>query len=132
MKVLSASEVRADLAPVLVTCLDTHYTVVTHRWLTREFLPFWAQWLFSLGSQYVLNKWDCDKFARAFQSQMHIACFQAHAAHSGAIGFIATNDKGGHALNILKTDRGWYEVEPQNSRVTPLRKERKEIRYAIF
>lgn len=131
MKVLSSSAVRAELSGIPCNCLDNTYGVIEHRWLVEDFLPFWRGWLSKLGARWVAENWDCDKYARAFQSQMHIACFSVRASQTAAIAMVA-GDHPLHAWNLLRTEKGWHEIEPQNCTTQPLRQDRATLRYAIF
>lgn len=134
MTILTSSDVLSELSDIhQITCLDPQYGVLGSDYLAKKLFPFWKDWLFDLGIQYVQDNWDCDKFARAFQSQVHIACFEAKAKVTALCGFMALDTPtGGHAINLVKTELGWLEVEPQNCTITRLRDDKSTIRYVIF
>lgn len=132
MTTLSAAQIKQELLGVTTTCLDRSYGVIEGRWLVREFLPFWRGWLFRFGAEYKSESWDCDKYARAFQCQMHIACFEANSPRTAAIAILIVESKTSHALNLIRTDGGWWEIEPQTSVISNLRKNLSTIHYATF
>lgn len=131
MKTLNHADIRRELSGFGITarCLDNVYGVIEHKWLIEAFLPFWKDWLFSLGISYTREVFDCDKYARLFQSQMHISAAQAKAKYTGIIAMMVIP---GHALNIVKTGKGWFQIEPQTSVVTPLSIQTGVARDAIF
>jgi hypothetical protein len=135
MTTLSVVEVRNELYGIFPLLLpDSSVAVVDSNYLREQFLPWFQSWCLSAGLNYASEAKDCDKFARAFVSQAHFAAWRRQAQYAPAVGWMAvTTDNGnGHALNLVRIQTGWVEIDPQELVVRPLRSQRDSIRYAVM
>jgi hypothetical protein len=113
-------------SPIL---LNKDFAVPSHRWLTSKFVPFWKDYLFDLGLPQ-RGPWECENYAFIALAQSRIAGLWTNVIENPAFGLLIiqeTAQKGAqvgqivHAINIVRTNKGWYEFEPQKADVRPLR-----------
>lgn len=130
---IASTVLRRQLAGIDVTFHDARYMRFRHSWVVNRLLVKWQDRLLSSGAKYRAEVWDCDKYANAFKTFAQESCMlNPQARCSGAVGFMSIEQIGDtppHAKNLILTDAGWYEVEPQNSTITPLRADISTIRH---
>lgn len=131
MTVFTSDEVRSQLSKYSVICLDRQYGQVKHSWLTNKYLPFWENWLFQLNAKWKSESWDCDKFARLFQSNLFISGFLSGSERTPLVGLLVTRNPS-HATNLVKTEKGWYEIEPQDNKVTVFNRPAGDVQHIYF
>lgn len=121
------SELVLDYAfsPSTIELSDSRYNLPNHQWLTENFLPYIARYFDELGISVVGEGMDCDNISHLFRQQLALSNFQGGRAHIGdvACGILKTKqvyDFGGvegdgsyHCLVLLRTNRGWFAIEPQ-------------------
>lgn len=116
------------LPGVTVDTSDVTFTAVNHLWLTEA--AEWS-WQFSkgIGLVYTAESFDCDKFAAGFALAANVAAARAGVRAQPLLARIYVRQLasfggvpagGGHALNVVLTDRGLYVIEPQSRVIVPL------------
>lgn len=125
---------------------DTNYAIIEHRWLEREFLPFYRE------AASDLRAWasredeasDCDNYGLFLRQMIGLAGMGARSAEPAAAQLIVLQNRAfsgvkrtqeKHCVGLFLTDRGWYVLEPQNgAQLTKLSRyaNRKTIRYITF
>ncbi len=129
MQTLTQDEVERELSQVVRLIVpDRQYAVIDSKYLSRSFIPFFQDWCKSSGLHYASEARDCDKFARAFASQMHFAAWRRQSLYPAAAGWMGVE---GHALNLVRIQGGWVEIEPQTGDMRPLRRNLGSILYAV-
>lgn len=125
---------------------DTNYAVIDHRWLDREFLPFYRE------AAADLRDWasredeasDCDNYGMFLRQMIGLAGMGARSDEPAAAQLIVfqnrafsgvgrTREK--HCVGLFLTNKGWYVLEPQNgAELIKLSRyaNRKTIRYITF
>lgn len=133
MTILSNDDIRDELKGIRLLILpDARYAVVDSSWLRDSFLPWFKDWCLQSGLSYESEARDCDKFARAFVAQAQFSAWRRKNRVTGALGWMGVDDRGGHALNLVRTQHGWVEIEPQTGHTTPLRSDRRSVYYAVL
>lgn len=130
MKILSANDLAIDLRargckqPI---CLNQSYAIVSHRWITDHFVPFWRDYTFELGLPRRIH-WECENWSLVCAAQARVAALRRTAQHNPAWGMLVVRNPGDsdarrdiHALCLVATERGLIEFEPQNCGIRPLR-----------
>lgn len=126
--------------------LDARYAVIDHRWLEREFVPFYrdaAKRLQEIASREVEAS-DCDNYGMFLRQMLGLAGIVGHTDEPTAATLIVMQERAfsgvgrtreRHCVGLFLTDRGWYVLEPQNgARLTALERyaNRETIRYIAF
>ena len=126
--------------------LDARYAVIDHRWLQREFLPFYQ------NAARDLRTWasreneasDCDNYGMFLRQMIGLAGLAAHAQEPAAAQVVVVQDRSfsgvrrtreKHSIGLFLTDKGWYVLEPQNgARLTAFKHyaNRRTVRYMTF
>jgi len=135
MKTITQLQIRSELLGVrMLVVPDKIYGIIDHDYIENNFTPWFLNWCFSSGLSYASESADCDKFARAYASQAHFAAWRRKTKHTGSVGWMGVEqpDKTGHALNIARTEKGWFEIEPQTGKFNPLRDDLNSIFYCIM
>lgn len=135
---LPAWALRAELQGVTRTAVppgvrDNHFVVVDHAWLRSTFLPFFRAYLVSLRARASGEGLDCDNFSDLFRSQLIVANILAGGSRRGEVpcaliivrpekphARIPADPGGLHQLVAVRTERGWFVIEPQTTALSPL------------
>ena len=123
---------RTDLAPILHFD-DEDYVVIEHRWLLDTFLPYFRTFLLHLHSGQVGGEgFDCDDVTLLFRAKLTLSNLRAGGSRKGEVpcgrlivrqktsfGGVPGGPRAVHALILIRTDAGWFIVEPQTGAITP-------------
>jgi len=127
--VLSRTEVMSELRHngllISPTVNDHKYVIPQHSWVDGDYGRYFDSYIYYLGAEYNAEGMDCDNFADFYRQNLILANLKAGGARQGDVpcATIVVNqkDKGiYHALNLIRTNRGWYVVEPQDGTFTSL------------
>jgi len=104
---------------------DNQYVIPDDAWLKQQYDPYFRWFLHYLSADYQAEGMDCDNFSNMYQQNLVLANLKSGGSRAGevpcAVMIVNQRDKGIlHALNLVRTDRGWFVVEPQDGRFTPL------------
>lgn len=112
--------------------LDAQYAVIDHRWLEKEFLPYYrrsAESVKKIASR-EHEASDCDNYSMFLRHMVSLAGIVGHTAEPAAAQLIVFQDRSfsgvgrtreRHSVGLFLTERGWFVLEPQNAvRLTPL------------
>jgi hypothetical protein len=115
---------------------DNTYVVPSHKWVSEDYGAYFDWYLSYLDTDYHAEGMDCDNYSNFYKQNMVIANLRSRGSHRGdvpcAVIIVNQRDKGIiHALNLVRTDRGWFAVEPQEGRITALAryKYRNDVKY---
>ena len=119
---------------------DFHYIGVKH-----EFFVEYTKWFTRVKDRivgaYRPTSFDCDNFALLYKSLMSTSIYKNNKNREILVGIISVKQKKAilgidegvlHALNIVKTDKGWFVVEPQTGEFISLKDYPNEITRYIF
>jgi hypothetical protein len=114
--------------------VDSLYRVVSDKWYKKKFLPWW--WQYREGFDFYAQGWtaesnDCDDYAYRFRQSLRdsnaLRPLKVRSSVAVAVAIVRMRyasmgiPAGGlHACNLLRTEAGWFVVEPQNSQMVPL------------
>jgi hypothetical protein len=121
--------------PVRMRFDDRAYVVIEHRWLTGTFLPYFRSFLLHLHAGTSGGEgYDCDNFAMLFRAKLmlsnmlaggarraEVPCGRLTVAQRAAFGGVPGAAGALHALVVVRTDSGWFVVEPQTCTIVELR-----------
>lgn len=151
-KGISAEELLTDAQKLLPSgaylgpLLDANYAVIDHRWLERQFVPFYreaAAQLRTIASR-TDEASDCDNYGMFLRQMMGLAGIVGRTAEPTAAQLIVFQERAfsgvgrtreRHTVGLFLTDRGWYVLEPQNgAKLTALERyaNRDQIRFITF
>lgn len=112
---------------------DNQFVVIDHGWLKSKFLPFFRGYLVSLRARSSSDGMDCDNYSDLFRSQLIVANIIGGGSRRGEVpcavivvrtvkphARVPANPEGLHQLLAVRTERGWYVVEPQTTALCPL------------
>lgn len=120
------------LSPSQIELSDSRYNLPDHSWVTQKFLPYISNYFKDLGISVVGEGMDCDNISHFFRQQLSLCNFQGRQAHNGdiACGIVKTKqiygfggvkgDGNYHSLVLLRTNLGWYAIEPQTGEIAPI------------
>ncbi|MGF1448993.1 MAG: hypothetical protein ACFB20_06210 [Opitutales bacterium] len=119
------AELRAEGVRTRFNVTDNRYIVPSHDWVKREYQPFFDWYLRYLDTDYHAEGMDCDNYSNFYKQNLVLANLRSGGSRHGdvpcAVMIVNQRDKGIiHALNLIRTDRGWYAVEPQEGHVWSL------------
>lgn len=111
------------------------YAVVPHEWLMDRFLPYFLDTVFRLGLRFTDEGFDCDNYARLFRDELNLqyrlqvttegqepACAVFTVRQKRTFGVVPGQSGYTHALVLVRTEKGWYVVEPQDGTISMLGK----------
>ncbi|GAB1490150.1 hypothetical protein MASR2M8_26090 [Opitutaceae bacterium] len=120
-------------SPVPPTLRDNQFVVVDHAWLRSAFLPFFRGYLVSLRAHRSGDGMDCDNDSDLFRSQLIVANILAGGSRHGEVpcatlvvrpekpfARVPADPGGLHQLVAVRTERGWFVIEPQTTALCPL------------
>ncbi len=126
----------AAVRPQLLPCLrfdDERYVVVDHRWLQETFLPYFRTFLNHVHANTSGEGYDCDDYTFLFRAKLVLSNVLAGGARAGAVpcgrlivdqnrafAGVPGSARARHALVLVRTEQGWFVVEPQTCAMTPL------------
>lgn len=118
---------------------DNTYVIPDHDWVKKQFDPYFRWYIYYLSAEYHAEGMDCDNYSDMYQQALILANLKAGGTRSGdvpcAVLVVNQRDKGIlHALNLVRTNKGWYIVEPQDGLFIPLSSYRykNDIAYVDF
>jgi hypothetical protein len=126
---------------------DTVYVVPSEEWLVEKFLPYFARFRSELHLSHRGDGLDCDNFATIFRNQLVFSNIAAGREFEGDVpcGILEVQQKEGfgtvrslgdgfHSLVVIRTDKGWMVIEPQDNTFAPLAEypNRDRIAYIYF
>lgn len=133
------SELKRDGVRILPTVNDYNYVVPDYNWIAKEYHGYFSWFLYYLGAKYNAEGMDCDNFANFYQQNLVLANLKAGGARHGDVPcarmVVNQKDRGiYHALNLIRTNLGWYVVEPQDGQLIALNdyRYRKNITKIVF
>jgi hypothetical protein len=144
-----SSELRAihNVKAGVVDLNDTVYVVPSEEWLVEKFLPYFARFRSELHLSHRGDGLDCDNFATIFRNQLVFSNIAAGREFDGDVpcGILEVQQKEGfgtvrslgdgfHSLVVIRTDKGWMVIEPQDNTFAPLAEypNRDRIAYIYF
>lgn len=108
--------------------VDVSYRIVPEKWYRKKFLPWWGN--SREAFEFYAGKWkeesnDCDDYAYRFRQALRDsnALRPVSPPSSAAAGVaivrmrvsaMGVSSGGLHACNLIRVERGWVVVEPQN------------------
>ncbi|HUX79205.1 MAG TPA: hypothetical protein VMW10_05615 [Alphaproteobacteria bacterium] len=105
---------------------DGKYVTPTHEHL-EMFINWWRGFILTENVAYIKDAFDCDNFANLFKTLYTLSSLRAEEKVEAQVlvgTIIVKQEKefafvyGGsfvwHMLNIVRTEKGWFVVEPQN------------------
>ena len=115
---------------------DNRYVVVEHDWLMKIFVPYFGTFLNHLHAGPAGGEgYDCNDFALLFRAKLSLSNLLAGGARQGEVpcgrlvvwqqvgfGGVTGRPHAVHALVLIRTDLGWYVVEPQTGASTSFQK----------
>lgn len=120
-------------SPVPPSLRDNQFVIVDHAWLRSTFLPFFRSYLVSLRARSNGDGMDCDNYSDLFRSQLIVANILAGGSKHGEVPCASLvvrpekpfarvpADPGGlHQLVAVRTELGWFVIEPQTTALCPL------------
>lgn len=118
-------ELRTQGLLILPTVNDHKYVIPQHSWVNGDYSSYFDSYIYYLGAEYNAEGMDCDNFADFYRQNLVLANLKAGGARQGDVpcATIVVNqrDKGiYHALNLMRTNRGWFVIEPQDGTFTKL------------
>ncbi len=141
---------RLDKKYISVTMTnDEEYVGITHKYFkefNKWYMAFVGKQLFTSYEKNNGNPpkeaYDCENHARLYKSMMSFASLGAKSPNRELlVGIIMVEQKhkqlgipvgGGHALNLVHTDRGWMVFDPQTGEFCKLSKYKNSIYSYIF
>lgn len=119
-------ELREQGVMTLPTVNDHKYVIPQHTWVRNDYNRYFDSYIYYLGAEYNAEGMDCDNFANFYRQNLVLANLKAGGARLGDVpcATIVVNqrDKGiFHALNLIRTNRGWFVIEPQDGTLTQLK-----------
>lgn len=113
------TELRDSGVLVFPAVNDHKYIVPEHSWVRGDYSQYFDWYIYYLGARYNAEGMDCDNFADFYRQNLVLSNLKAGGARRGDVPcatlIVNQKDKGiYHALNLVRTDRGWYVVEPQD------------------
>lgn len=131
----SAAEVQLHASLLLpgvpVDLTDANFTIVHHE--TALAILAWTDVVYrTTGHGYTPESWDCDKFAKAYSLAVEWAASAAgvkaqplvarvFAVQANSFANVPGNPNSAHALAGLRTDQGYFILEPQGGGSTAFR-----------
>ncbi|MGF1483142.1 MAG: hypothetical protein ACFBZ8_02130 [Opitutales bacterium] len=120
------AELRSSGVRTRFNVTDNRYVVPSHTWMNEEYQPFFDWYLRYLDTDYHAEGMDCDNYSNFYKQNLVLANLRSGGSRHGdvpcAVMIVNQHDKGIiHALNLIRTDRGWFAVEPQEGRIVSLR-----------
>ena len=142
-KLLTRSQVVAELRSQGINCspnvVDNTYIVPDHNWVAQHYYPYFQWYIHYLRVEYQAEGMDCDNYSAFYKQNMVLSNLKAGGTRYGdvpcAVMVVYQYDKGiTHMLNLVRTNRGWFAVEPQDGIMTPLNsyRYRNNIKYVDF
>lgn len=126
--------------------LDKQYAVLDHKWLEKEFLPFYRGAVADL--RHLASRSgeasDCDNDGMFLRQMVGLAGIVGKTEEPAVAQIVVLQNRafsGGnrtkenHSVGLFLTDRGWYVLEPQNGEhlvAFSRYANRKTLRYATF
>ena len=123
-----------------LTFFDFHYIGITHSYF-EEYTKWFLNVKTNLLNGSTPESFDCDNFSLLYKSLLSTAVYKNNKDKEILVGVIMVRQKHPmlgipagvlHALNIVKTDMGWFVVEPQTGEFINLKDYPNEIRKYIF
>ena len=120
------AEIRAHSPQLMVFNSPRNSHAVIHADWLEPLLDWYADLLFRFGLYYERNEWDCENYAQMLASLASVQSTRAgYKGLNMPVGWITVrplrpwaNVPGAtdatHALNLIRTHRGFYVIEPQN------------------
>ncbi len=119
------------IRPSQVEMSDQTYALQSHEWIVETFLPYIQSYFESNDIRVIGEGMDCDNIAQLFRQQLALSNTRAGGAAIGDVpcGILKTKQEsafGGvpesgsdyHSLIIIRTDQGWFAIEPQTQAIT--------------
>ncbi|TVR53928.1 MAG: hypothetical protein EA425_02685 [Puniceicoccaceae bacterium] len=150
---IASHEIREELSghyqvfAGIIELNDKKYVIPRHEWLVHDYLPHFSQYLREMGIRPDGEGLDCDNYSLLFRQQMIISNYLGGATRLGDVpaaimkvrqvksfGGVRADEESYHSLILVRTDRGWFVVEPQNGTLTALSRypNRPFISYLFF
>jgi len=133
------AELRAQGIPCDPNVVDNRYIVPEHSWVTDHYYPYFRWYIRYLQVEYQAEGMDCDNYSSFYRQNMVLSNLKAGGTRTGdvpvAIMVVYQHDKGiTHMLNLIRTSRGWFAVEPQDGIMTPFStyRYRSNVKYVDF
>lgn len=119
-------ELRENGLLILPTVNDHKYIIPLHSWVDKDYSRYFDSYIDFLGAQYQAEGMDCDNFADFYRQNLVLANLKAGGANEGDVpcATVVVNQRDTgiyHALNLMRTSRGWFVIEPQQGSITSLR-----------
>ncbi len=126
--------------------LDDKYTVISHEWLKKKFLPFYRDAVTKLKDVAARDDEgaDCDDYGMFLRQMIGMAGIVGHSDEPAAAQLIVFQAKAfsgvegtheRHSVGLFLTDKGWFVLEPQNGAdLVPIESyaNRRGIQYMTF
>lgn len=122
-----SAELRADLGDQTaprVDYFDHHYLYPDHDWVVESFIPYFREYvqLLTAGQAAALSE---SQFANLFKTRLAVSNSRGGLASRGEVACAVVTLKGqnGEADRsgvLLRTDRGWFLLEPRAGTLTAL------------
>ena len=132
-EIISRMEIMRELRDqgvMVAPVVNDHKYVVPHdQWMRNNYNEYFKAYIYYLGAQYEAEGMDCDNYADFYRQNLVLSNLKAGGAKYGdvpcATMVVNQKDKGiYHALNLVRTQQGWYAVEPQDGTFTELNRYR--------
>lgn len=115
---ISPTQLRKELSGIITEFSDGSYTAIDHFWLINDFRKWWEQYLFDNNIKWIPETFDCENFSRLLIEQVNLSgALAGLIGVSPVIGTYKINrpDTSLHMKCVVRTNRGWFEIEPQDS-----------------
>ena len=135
-----------QILPSQIEFSDQFYILPQHEWLANEFIPFSLEFFEANDVIASGEGMDCDNAAHLFKQLLSLSNTRGGRSHKGDVPCAvikttqlhpfggAPGDRSTHALILLRTNEGWYVIEPQTGAISRLDSypNREMIEWAFF
>ena len=114
---------------------DAEYDIMSEKSTKQTFT--WLKWIMRIfGLWGWSKKFQCDDFALVWQGLHNLRHAKSRGSNLESVASgILWYKKGGtepHAINIIRTETGWFGLEPQNNEIFKLTKEEGESAWLVL